>query len=55
MDIIREIFNVVEGECPSCGAIINPETDFRDELSRKEYHISGLCQECQDQVFGKGE
>ncbi len=28
---------------------------FRDELSRREYTISGLCQECQDSVFGKGD
>jgi hypothetical protein len=26
-------------------------TEFRDELSRKEYTISGLCQKCQDKVF----
>lgn len=25
---------------------------FRDELSKKEYQISGLCQECQDSIFG---
>lgn len=25
--------------------------DFRDELSRKEYSISGLCQRCQDEIF----
>lgn len=25
---------------------------FRDALSEKEYRISGLCQECQDSVFG---
>ncbi|MGH9966886.1 MAG: hypothetical protein ACREBG_03495 [Pyrinomonadaceae bacterium] len=25
---------------------------FRDELSRREYSISGLCQKCQDAVFG---
>lgn len=25
--------------------------EFRDELSRKEYQISGLCQNCQDEVF----
>jgi len=28
---------------------------FRDELSRKEYQLSGLCQECQDRVFGDSE
>lgn len=32
-----------------CGG---PAIEFRDDLSRKEYTISGLCQECQDEVFG---
>jgi hypothetical protein len=35
--------------CMSCGADAN---HFRDELSRKEYGISRLCQTCQDSVFG---
>ena len=26
--------------------------EFRDELSRKEYSISGFCQSCQDKTFG---
>jgi len=30
-----------------------PATEFRDELSRREYTISGLCQKCQDSIFGK--
>lgn len=25
---------------------------FRDELSAREYYISGMCQDCQDSVFG---
>lgn len=29
-------------------------TEFKDELSRREFTISGLCQNCQDAVFGKG-
>jgi len=29
-----------------------PALNFRDELSRKEYTISGMCQECQDKMFG---
>lgn len=29
--------------------------EFRDELSRREYRISGLCQVCQDEVFGTDE
>lgn len=39
------------GECPSCGCKEAAAT-IRDPLSRKEYHISGLCQNCQDDVFG---
>lgn len=27
--------------------------EFRNEISRKEYTISGLCQKCQDKIFGK--
>jgi len=26
--------------------------EFNDDLSRKEYTISGLCQKCQNEVFG---
>lgn len=25
---------------------------FRDAISKKEYTISGLCQDCQDKIFG---
>jgi len=32
-----------------CGG---PVEEFRDELSRKEYSISGFCQKCQDSIFG---
>jgi uncharacterized CHY-type Zn-finger protein len=35
--------------CVSCG---KPATEFKDELSRKEYNISGLCQNCQNEIFG---
>ena len=35
--------------CISCGTDAN---HFRDELSRKEYTISRLWQDCQDKVFG---
>ena len=34
--------------CASCGESAN---DFQDDLSRREYSISGLCQQCQDEVF----
>lgn len=35
-----------------CGG---PATEFKDDLSRREYSISGLCQACQDKVFGEPE
>lgn len=35
--------------CVTCGG---PVGEFRNELSRKEYGISGMCQKCQDSVFG---
>lgn len=39
----------IEGDiCLTCGATA---TEFRDELSQKEYTISGMCQKCQDEWF----
>lgn len=40
------------GRCPTCQGEIGT---FRDELSRREFGISGMCQECQDSVFGKSD
>lgn len=40
-----------EHRCPFCGAPIDPNC-FRDELSKREFEISGLCQSCQDEMFG---
>lgn len=37
--------------CATCGQFVEPD-DFKDALSEKEYTISGMCQECQDSVFG---
>ena len=36
--------------CVDCGCTA---TNFEDSLSRKEYSISGLCQACQDKMFGE--
>jgi len=38
------------GQCVQCGEF---NLEFRDELSRKEYGISALCQCCQDSIFGE--
>ena len=40
-----------EGKCPFCGKTIDVENEFKDELSKKEFTISGLCQSCQDDFF----
>lgn len=37
------------GDCAACG---KEAKDFRNDLSRQEYAISMLCQDCQDEVFG---
>lgn len=39
-----------KGACAWCGKPFGP---FRDDLSRKEAGISGFCQKCQDETFGK--
>lgn len=39
------------GCCATCGNSIQ-EDEFKDQLSIKEFHISGLCQKCQDSIFG---
>lgn len=43
---------IAEASCMTCNGAAD---QFRDELSRREYAISGMCQECQDGVFGAGE
>jgi hypothetical protein len=40
---------IAEKKCQLCR---NPIGEFKDELSKKEYLISGMCQGCQNQVFG---
>ena len=47
----EEVKLVKLGKCPSCYTDIDMD-DFRDNLSRREYNISGLCQDCQDKIFG---
>ena len=51
----EETKRVKEGKCPFCGKKINPETEFKDDLSKKEFEISGMCQACQDNIFKEDE
>jgi len=49
-------FAIKEGRCVNnpigCG---KPVGSFIDEISAKEYKLSGLCQECQDIIFSDDE
>lgn len=36
--------------CPFCGEPVDIDS-FHDELSLKEFRMSGLCQKCQDDFF----
>ena len=47
----KELEKIRSNRCPFCACEINI-TKFKDRLSLKEFHISGLCQECQDKTFG---
>jgi len=45
-----EMKRIADGRCPFCDNEINAD-EFRDDLSIKEWTISGLCQKCQDEFF----
>ncbi len=47
----KETERKAEGNCPFCGKKIDVENEFRDEISKKEFGISGMCQSCQDDFF----
>ena len=43
---------ILENICVACDSKDNTQESFRDDLSIKEYQISGLCQSCQDKIWG---
>ena len=48
-DAFKRTTHITNDRCVTCG---KDATEFNDDLSRKEYTISGMCQVCQDGVFG---
>jgi len=49
-EVVAMRLKAQEGLCPTCGKpVVEP---FRNALSLKEFTISGMCQACQDSVFG---
>lgn len=57
-DIAKKLFGrsrkecIESKECVVCGGHAD---EFEDELSEKEYKISGMCQKCQNEFFGNDE
>jgi len=43
---------VEQGRCAECGSPIR-EDEFTSERSKREYSVSGLCQSCQDEIWGE--
>jgi len=43
--------SIKDKSCACCGQSVELSS-FKDELSLKEFHISGMCQDCQNEVFG---
>jgi len=41
--------SLANSDCVCCG---EPAIEFSDAISKREYAISGMCQVCQDSVFG---
>ena len=42
--------NVKNGLCADCAKSVTRE-DLIDEISKREFDLSGLCQKCQDDFF----
>jgi hypothetical protein len=47
----RELSKVKNCRCPLCADRVDTK-EFRNEVFVKEFENSGLCQGCQDAVFG---
>ena len=42
------------GKCPFCGdSVTKEQLEKYDELTKKEFEISGICTDCQDDFFKK--
>jgi len=48
--LVNRNTKIANSKCVFCN---QPAVQFNDDLSRREYAISGLCQSCQNRVFGQ--
>lgn len=39
----------------TCKICTEPAIEFRSELSKFEYSVSAICQQCQDRLWGSGQ
>lgn len=48
----KQVDLVKSGKCPFCGKPVSEE-DFKDkpEINLREFRISGLCYDCQEDFF----
>lgn len=52
---LDEMFKLkADGKCPFCGKDMSNAV-FKDKVSIKEFELTGLCQDCQDDFFGELE
>lgn len=54
-DFLTDTFGVdrkASIQADKCAWCKDDATEFRNEISRQEYRISGFCQKCQDDTFG---
>ena len=51
MGFSEEVDRVENHQCPLCESDIYIK-DFKNQLSISEFKISGICQKCQDGIFG---
>ena len=51
-DTLGRTEKIKSSACVSCDAT---DVKFRNQVSRKEYTLSGMCQTCQDDFFGTNQ
>ncbi len=50
MGFKKEMKKIENQQCPFCNTKINVN-EFENDLSLREFTISGLCQKCQNKIF----
>ena len=57
-NLIKDVIGIDRQEViknNTCAFCVEPNFEFRNAISVQEYRISGLCQNCQDEVFENGQ